>query len=190
MMAAFGGMDVAEWLPILAAWAGALAAWVGLGLGIRSIRLERRVFALSAEAERRKEPAVEVYLDDSRILSPPGEERRIYVFRLVITNTSLSPNSIKRIELTLEYGQQGEPPSNVVIRHDSSATPPVSMEAVEVIRAPCSIGAGATIAGAALFPIDSGLIGDGVVESHVVTVTDAHDRAVQCHAILLREVES
>ena len=148
------------------------------------------MYSLSVEAERRKEPAVEVYLDDSRILNPPGEERRIYVFRLVITNTSLSPNSIKRIELTLEYGQQGQPPSNVVIHHDSSAAVAASMEATEVIRVPCSIAAGATIAGAALFPIDTGLIGDGVVESHVVTMTDAHDRAVQCHAILLWEVES
>lgn len=190
MMTAIGGMGVSEWLPILAAGVGALAAAVGVGLGFRRFRLARRAYSLSVEAERRKEPAVEVYLHDSLILNPPGEERRIYVFHLVITNTSRSANSIKRIELALEYGRRGQPPSNVVIPHDSSAAITASMEAAEVIRVPCSIAAGATIRGAALFPIATGLIGDGVVESHIVTVTDAHDRGVQCQAILLWEVQS
>ena len=148
------------------------------------------MYSLAIEAERRKEPAVEVYLVDSGILNPPGEERRIYVFQLLITNKSLSANSIKQIELALEYGPQGQPPSNVMIPHDSSAAMAANMEATEVICVPCSIAAAATIAGAALFPIATDLIGDGVVESHVVTVTDAHDRGVECHAILLREVQS
>ena len=189
-MTATGGMGVSQWLPILAAGVGALAAGVGAWVGIRRYRLARRAFSLSVEAERRKEPAVEVYLQDSRILNPPDEERRIYVFHLVITNTSQSANSIKRIELALAYGRRGQPPSNVVIPHDSSAAIAASMEAAEVIRVPRSIAAGATIRGAALFPIATGLIGDGVVESHVVTVTDAYDQDVQCQAILLWEVQS
>ena len=141
MTTAIGGIGVSEWLPILAAWVGALAAWVGVWLGIRGIRLERRMYSLAIEAERRKEPAVEVYLVDSGILNPPGEERRIYVFQLLITNKSLSANSIKQIELALEYGPQGQPPSNVMIPHDSSAALAANMEATEVICVPCSIAA-------------------------------------------------
>ncbi len=189
-MTDIGGMGVAKWLPILAACVGALAAVVGVSLGIRRFRLARRAYALSVEAERRKGPAVEVYLADYRMLNPSCEERRIYVFHLLITNKSLTANSIKRIELMLEYGQQGQPPSNVVIPHDSSAAIAASMEATEVIRVPRSIAAGATISGAALFPFDTELIGDGMVKSHILTVTDAHDRDIQRQAILLWEVQS
>lgn len=186
MMSAIGGMEVAEWVAV----GSMLAAWVAVWQAIRSTRMTRRMYSLSVETERRKEPAVEVYLADYRMLNPPREERRIYVFHLLITNKSRLANSIKGIELMLEYGQQGQPPSNVVIPHDSSAAVSAGMEATEVIRVPRSIAAGATITGAALFPIDAGLICDGVVESHILTVTDAHDRDVQCHAILLWEVQS
>ena len=186
MMTAIGGMGVSEWVAV----GSMLAAWVAAWQAFRSTRMARRMYSLSVEAERRKESAVEVYLADSRILNPPGEEHRIYVFQLLIANKSLSANSIKRIELALAYGQQGQPPSNVVFPHDASAAMAASMEATEVIRVPCSIAAGATMAGAALFPVATGLIGDGVVESHIVTVTDAHDRDVECHAILLREEQS
>ena len=186
MMTAIGGMGVSEWVAV----GSMLAAWVAAWQAFRSTRMARRMYSLSVEAERRKESAVEVYLADSLILNPAGEEHRIYVFQLLIANKSLSSNSIKRIELALAYGQQGQPPSNVVIPHDASAAMAASMEATEVIRVPCSIVAGATMAGAALFPVATGLIGDGVVESHIVTVTDAHDRDVECHAILLREEQS
>lgn len=186
MMSAIGGMAGCEWVAV----GSMLAAWVAAWQAFRSTQMNRRMYALAAEAERRKEPAVAVHLADYRMLSPPNEERRIYVFRLLITNKSLSANSIKRIELTLEYGKQGQPPSNVVIPHDSSAAIAASMEATEVIRVPRSIAAGDTISGAALFPIDAGLIGDGVVKSHILTVTDAHDREIQCDAILLWEVQS
>ena len=189
-MTGIGEMGVSEWLPVLAAGVGALAAAVGVGLGIRRFRLARRAYALSVEAERQQEPALEVSRQDCRILNLPNDERRIYVFHLAITNTSRTANSIKRIELALEYGRRGQPPSNVVIPHDSSAAMAANMEAAEVIRVPGSIAAGATINGAALFPIAPELIGDGVVESHIVTVTDAHDRGVQCRAILLWEVQS
>lgn len=186
LMSAIGGMEVSEWVAV----GSMLAAWVAAWQAIRSTRTTRRMYSLSVEAERRKEPAVEVYLADYRMLNPPSEDRRIYVFQLLITNKSLSANSIKGIELTLEYGQPGQPPSNVVIPHDSSAAISASMEATEVIRVPRSIAAGATVAGAALFPVDAGLIGDGVVKSHILTVTDAHDRDVQRHAILLWEEQS
>lgn len=186
MMSAIGGMEVTE----LVAVGSMLAAWVAAWQAFRSTRMTRLMYSLSVEAERRKEPAVEVYLADYRMLNPPDEERRIYVFRLLITNKSLAANSIKRIALTLEYGHQGQPPSNVVIPHDSSAAIAASMEATEVIRVPRSIAAGDTITGAALFPIDTGVVGDGVVQSHILTVTDAHDRDVQRHAILLWEVQS
>ena len=172
LMSAIDGMGVSEWVAV----GSMLGAWVAAWQAFRSTRMARRMYSLSVEAERLKEPALKVYLADYRILNPPSEDRRIYVFHLLITNTSLSANSIKGIELSLEYGQQGQPPSNVVVPHDASAAMAASMEATEVIRVPCCIAAGAPIAGAALFPIDTGLIGDGVVESHVVTVTDAYDQ--------------
>ena len=147
------------------------------------------VFPISRE-QRRTEPALEVYLADSRIVYPPNHQRRIYVFHLVITNTSLAANSIKQVTLSLEYRQSGQPPSNATVPHDSNAASMFAVGAPEVLRVPSPIAAGGTVSGAAAFNIATTLLGDGAVESYTVTVLDAHDRRAHCQAILLRESPS
>ena len=99
MMSAIGGMEGSDWVAVgsmLAAW---VAAW-------QATRMNRRMYALSVEAERRKEPAVEVYPADYRMLNPPNDERRIYVFRLLITNKSYLPTPSS--ESTLRWSTASE----------------------------------------------------------------------------------
>ena len=164
-----------------------LAAWIAAWQAIRSTRLSHRMYSLSITEQRRTEPAVEVYLADSQFVHLPNEQRRIYVFHLLITNKSLAANSIKQVTLSLEYGERGQPLSNVAVPHDSNAASRVGVGAPEVLRVPSPIAGGETISGAAVFNIANALLGNGAVESYTVTVLDAHDRQAHCHAILLRE---
>ena len=179
-------MGTSEWI----AFGSMLAAWIATWQAIRSTRFSGRMYSLSVAEQRRTEPAVDVYLADSQIQHHPSEQRRICVFHLLITNSSLSANSIKQISLSVEFRAQDRPPSNVAVSHDSTAADAAGVSLDEALRVPSPIAAGDSISGAAVFPIASVLFGNGSVESYTVTVSDAHDREVHCQAILLRETDS
>ena len=183
---AFRDMGTSEWI----AFGSMLAAWIATWQAIRSTRLSGRMYSLSVAEQRRTEPAVDVYLADSQIQHHPSEQRRIYVFHLLITNSSLSANSIKQISLSVEFRAQDRPPSNVSVPHDTAAADAAGVSLDEILRVPSPIAAGDSISGAAVFPFANALLGSSSVESYTVTVSDAHDREVHCQAILLEETDS
>ena len=135
---AFNDMGASEWI----AFGSMLAAWIATSQAIRSARLSGRMYSLSVAEQRRTEPAVAVYLADSQIQHHPSEQRRICVFRLLITNSSLSANSIKRIALAVEFRADDQPPFNVAIPHDGTAADAASVSVDEVLRVPSPIAAG------------------------------------------------
>ena len=180
------GMDGPEWI----AFGSMLAAGIAAVAICRNTRLMRQMYTLAVAEQQRTQPAIQIYLADSRFLHQPIAQRRIYMFRLVITNQSLVANSIKQLSLAVEYDERGEPLSNVAIPHDSSAASAAKIVSAEVFRVPSPIAAGESVAGTALFPIANALLGDSVVNSHTVLVLDAHDRETRCQAIVLREIKS
>lgn len=179
-------MGTSEWI----AFGAMLAAWIATWQAIRSTRFSGRMYSLAVAEQRRTEPAVDVYLADSQIQHQPNEQRRICIFHLLITNSSVSANSIRQISLCVEFRAQDRPPANVAVPHDPSAASAAGISLDETLRVPCPIAAGNSISGAAVFPIANVLFGHGSVESYTVTVSDAHDLEVHCQAILLRETDS
>ena len=184
--AAISGMGTSEWI----AFGSMLAAWIAAWYAFRSTRLSGRMYSLSVAEQRRTEPAIEVYLADCHIVHLPSEQRRVYVFYLLITNKSLTANSIKEIKLSLEYGHRDQPPSNVAIPHDSTTASTVDAGSTEILRVPSPIAAGESIAGAAIFPIANAILGNSAVGPYTVTVLDAHDREAFCSAFVLKEKDS
>lgn len=178
-------MGVSEWIALGTMIAACIAAWQA----IRSTRLSGRMYSLLISEQRRTEPAVEVYLVDSRFLHLSNGQRRVYVFHLLITNKSMAANSIKDVRLSLKHGQRGQPSSNIVIPHDSKAASTIDIGATEILRVPNPIAAGETISGVVAFSIADALLGNGLVEAYIVTVLDAHDRESHCQAIFLRETK-
>ena len=183
---AIGGMGTSEWIAFGSMVAASIAAWHA----IRSTQLSRRMYSLSVAEQRRTESALEVYLADCRILHLPSEQRRIYLFDLLISNRSIADNSIKEIKLSLNYAHRDKPPSNVVVPHDSNSADTTRANSTELLRIPCPIAAGNSISGAAVFPISNALLGSNEVESYNLTVLDAHDQEASCQPILLMETES
>ena len=183
MIATISGMVISEWIALGSLLVACIAAWKA----IQSTRLSRRLYSLAVAEQRRTESALEVYLADALIVHRPREQRRIYMFSLLITNQSLAANSIKQVRLSLEYGQWDRPPSNMVIPHDSSVAGTVDLGETEVLRVPGPMAAGGTVSGVAVFSVANALFGGGAVGSYTVTVLDAHDRQACCQPIFLRE---
>ena len=176
-------IELPEWIAIVAAVAACSAAWDAA----RSRRLLARSHALAVAAHDRNEPDLDVYLSDSSVFPMPSEQRRVYVFRLVIANKSLAVNSIKQLTLFLESGQADAPAPNVLCPHDSSVFGLIGVPPTDVFTVPRLLAPGEAISGVALFPIADSLLDYCAVESHTVMVTDAHDQQVHCQAILLKE---
>ena len=176
-------LELSEWIAIVSAFAACSAVWVAA----RNRRLSARSHALAVAAHKRNEPDLDVYLSDSSVCPLPSEQRHIYVFRLVITNKSLTANSVKQLTLFLESGQADAPAPNVLCPHDPSVSGLIGVPATDVFDVPRLLAPGEAISGVALFPIADSLLDHCAMESHTVMVTDAHGQQVHCQAILLRE---
>ena len=178
-----GRLEVSESIAVVAAAAACFAAWQAF----RSAEVSRRMYALAVTEQRRTEPAIDLYLVDSQINHLHTENRRIYLFRLVVTNRSVVGNSIKRVSLSIEFGKLGERLSNITIPHETAAAQAAAVTEDEVLAMPVSIAPGETLSGIALFPLNEDLLQGVDVESYTVSITDGHDGNVSCEAILLPE---
>lgn len=182
--ATISGMVSSDWIALGSLFVACISALTA----IQSIRFSRRMYSLAVAEQRRTESALELYLADSLVVHRAKDNRRIYLFSLVITNPSLAANSIKEVRLSLECSQPDRPPSNMVVRHDSNVADSVDLGKAEVLRIPGPIAAGGTVSGVAVFPVANVHFGGGAVESYTIIVLDARDRQASCQPILLKEM--
>lgn len=183
---AIQSLGVAEWIALGSMATALVTAWAA----IRSNRRDGHAYSLSVAEHRRSDPAVSVELANSQVHHLVAEQRRVYVFHLLVTNQSLAANSIKRIHLLLEFGHSDQPASNVTVPHDQTAATDVDLKTTEVFSVPTSIAPGDSIPGVAVFSVSNSLLDDQFVESYVVAVVDAHNHETRCQPMLLWETES
>ena len=186
LVEAIQSVGTSEWIAFGSMLAAGIAAWAAF----RSNRRADRAYSLMVAGHRRSDPAVCVELADSQAHHLLAEQRRVYVFHLLVTNQSLAANSIKLIHLSLECGHPQQPPSNVTVPHDPNAAAAVGLAPDEVFRIPTPLAPGGSISGAAVFSVCNGLFQDHPIESYVVAVVDAHGHQASCELLLLRETES
>lgn len=186
LVEAIHAVDASEWIAFGSMLAAGIAAWAAF----RSNRRADRAYSLMVEGHRRSDPAVAVELADSEARHLLAEQRRVYVFHLLVTNQSLAANSIKLIHLSLECGHPQQPPSNVTVPHDPNAAAAVGLAPDEVFLIPTPLPPGGSISGAAVFSVCNGLFKDRPIESYVVAVVDTHGHEVSCQLMLLQETES
>lgn len=152
-------MDASDWT----AFGSMLAAGVAALAALRSSRRADHVYALMLAGHRRSDPAVNVELADSHVHHLVAERRRVYVFHLLVTNQSLATNSLKQIQLSLECGHPGQPPSNVTVPHDRKVAASVALAPDEAFRVPTPLAAGESVLGAAVFSVANTLFEDGTI---------------------------
>ena len=186
IIASINNLDATNWI----AFGSMLAAFIAASEALRSRRISSRMYDIAVREKLRTETPLDVYLVDSRILDVPREQRRVYVFELLITNKSAAPNSIKQLSLSLDYDQQKRPTSNLAIQHDPMALDAFpNGQVVNAFSVPRLIADGEAISGTALFPVANAILELGPIEMYTVKLFDAHDRPAECQAILLRETE-
>lgn len=186
IVASINSFDATIWI----AFGSMLAAFIAASEAFRSRRISSRMYDIAVREKLRTETPLDVYLVDSLILHIPREQRRVYVFELMITNKSAAPNSIKQLSVSLDYDQQKRPTSNIAIQHDPVALDSSPTDQVgSALSVPRLIAAGEAISGTALFPVANAILEHGSIEMYTVKVLDAHDRTAERQAILLKETD-
>jgi hypothetical protein len=164
-----------------AAIASAVAAWI-------AALHARRSYKLAVRRESSRRPSLEIYLVNGHIRRLGAPLRRLFVFKLLITNKSDAANALKDLQLVVHYtGRQGTP-GNITISHDARLGTVLSNFQEELLAIPCGIPAREVVGGVAIFAAPEELLQEFQIESYTITAIDSFGNPTEREAILLQEV--
>src|SRR6266511_1827888 len=173
-----------EWqcrISAAVAVASAVAAWIAAWHA-------RRTYKLALQQETRRQPWLEIYLVNGYIRRLRTPLRRLFVFKLMITNKSDAANALKDLQLVVHYrGEQGSP-GNVTISHSPRLGTRLPESQEDPLPIPCRIPAREVVGGVAIFGAAEELLQDFRIESYTLTAVDSVDNHTEREAILLQEV--
>ena len=170
------------------ALAAVVIAAASLLNALRATTIAKRSYLLALQARDRTTPSLELYVDRGDIRRLTGPARRVFAFRLVVTNRSDAPNSLKTIRLLIEHRRGDGPPSHLEVALDATCAEPLGIAGHDALAAPSQIAARAVVAGWAFFPVAHELLADTRIESYTVSLVDTFDRESSREVLLLAEV--
>lgn len=168
----------------------AIAACASALYAFKSTRVANRAYSLALRQERRLSPALELYVQSSQKLAVKSPDVRVYVFEIMVTNKSDSPNSLRELELKVTYRHGHGPASNVGIPHDSILSTPGDNPGTAPIQIPCAIGAHEVVSGLAQFQMPLELLKESQDETYTLRLLDIFNHAIEYESILIREKAS
>lgn len=172
-----------EWIAV----AAAIIAVGSLMIALRSSLIAGRAYALALRQEERRRPSLQASLLKSELRRPSKDGPRIYVFRLMISNTSDSPSTVRDARLSLDYGSPGSPPSSLVTSHSQSIASHASDVASEAIRLPCDLPPRSSRAGVLLFEVPSQLLRNSPVVSCNLELEDSLGHTARVETLFIHE---
>src|SRR5436190_4664503 len=120
-------MNVSEWIAFAALGVSVFAA----AQSLLTRRIAGRALSATLRQEQRAQSRLELYLVDAHILRRRAEGQRVYVFRVTVTNTADTANSVKTIDLDIVYKRRGsDVPLNVAVPLNSTTVPDIAGDAI------------------------------------------------------------
>jgi hypothetical protein len=150
-------------------------------------RIAKSSYQLAVEARDRTSPSLELYLDHGYIRRLPNPPRRVFVFRIVVTNRSDAPNSLKLIRLLIEHQRGDGPSSHLEVAPDPACAGALAFSEDDVLKIPTPIAQRAVVAGTLFFPVAQELLADTRIEAYAVSLIDTFDRESLREVLLLTE---
>ena len=171
------------WIAVVSAGIAAASLWNA----VAARRIAKSSYKLAVEARDRTTPSLELYIDfgDSRRLAALA--KRVFVFRLVVTNRSDAPNSLKMIRLLIEHRRGDGPPSNLKLVPDATCAKALGFEECDVLTVPTTIAPRAVVAGTVVFAVAQELLAETRIEAYAVSLIDTFDRESLKECLLLME---
>lgn len=181
-------MDTGFTLPqVITAAVALVAVVISLVALRRTTKVQQQQLRLQQLQEAGLRPSLALYLVDSYIRRLGPEAPRIYVFQIVVTNSSDVGNSIREARLVIEHGQGQGLPSSLVIGHKAELATQVPRAATGALQVPLAIAPRTSIGGLVLFEVPSEILRDSRVESYALQVIDTYGHETSKEAFLLHE---
>ncbi len=177
-------MNTSDWVAVAALAVSLFAA----AQAFMSRRVSHRALAATLRQEQRAQSPLEVYLADAYIYRVRPQRRRVYVFRVVITNTADLANSVKAVDLEIRYHRGASVSSNVAVPHGVVAAES-GIERPQVLALPLSLPPRGVVSGAAVFDVSDDVLAGCDVDSYRLRVADGLGQSTEVEAILLQERE-
>lgn len=176
-------LNAANWIAI----GSAAVALASLWNAIMARRTANQSYHLAVEARNRTTPSLELYIDHGYIRRLAAPPRRVFVFRVVVTNRSDAPNALKLTRLLIEHQRGDGPPSHLEVTPDPTCATPLGFSEDDVLRIPTPITQRAVVAGTLFFPVAQELLADTRIEAYAVSLIDTFERESVREVLLLTE---
>ena len=150
-------------------------------------RIAKSSYQLAVEARDRATPALELYIDSGYVRRLAALARKVFVFRVVVTNRSDAPNSLKTIRLLIEHQRADGPPSHLELVSDATCAKVLGFEEGDVLTVPIAIAQRAVVAGTVFFPVAQELLAETRIEAYTVSLIDTFNRESMKEVLLLTE---
>ena len=150
-------------------------------------RIAKSSYQLAVEARDRTAPSLELYIDSGYVRRVAAPARRVFVFRVVVTNRSDAPNSLKTIRLLIEHRPADGPPSHLQLVADATCAKALGFEEDDVLTVPIAIAQRAVVAGTVFFSVTQELPTETRIEAYTVSLIDTFDRESLKEVLLLAE---
>ncbi len=173
----------ATWIAFVSACIAAASLWNA----IMARKIAKSGHQLAVETRDRTTPSLELYIDSGDIRRLAAPARRVFVFRVVVTNRSDAPNSLKTIRLLIEHRRTDGPPSHLELVPDATFAKALGFEEGDVLTVPAAIAQRAVVAGTVFFPVAQELLAETRIEAYTVSLIDTFDRESIKEVLLLTE---
>ena len=150
-------------------------------------RIATSSYQLAVEARDRTTPSLELYIDSGYVRRLAAPAWRVFVFRVVVTNCSDAPNSLKTIRLLIEHRRADGPPSHLELVSDATCAKALGFEEDDVLTVPIAIAQRAVVAGTVFFLVAQELLAETRIEAYTVSLIDTFDRESLKEVLLLAE---
>jgi len=177
-------LNASDWIALVSLAVSLFAA----AQAFMSRRTSRHALAAALRQEQRAQSPLEVYLVEAYIYRVRSERRRVYVFRVVVTNKADLPNSVKAVDLEIRYHRSDSASSNVAIPHGVVAVES-GIEPSRVLALPLSLPPRGVVSGAVTFDVSDDVLAGSDVDSYRLRVADGLGQSTEVEAILLQERE-
>lgn len=176
----------ASWPDYAAVAIAAFSLLVATFFGVRNSRTARRALKLSERQESRREPRLDLYLNDSMAWRTPADGSRLFGFHMQIANPTDRRTTITESDLLVTYSRDDVMMTVKVphTRENEYSRPEGSVTALDL---PLVLNANSAVMGWLLFRIPDDLTGGNPIERYDVTVRDLHDIVESRQVTVLHE---
>ena len=169
-----------EWAPIVIS---AIAVLVATVFGMSNRSTAKKALSLAQQAEARRSPQLDLYVNDSAVWRSADNGAREYGVHLMVVNPTDRASAIVMAELHVLYSVEEHLSTVKIPAADSS-----QRDDVDAIELPRRLDANGAASGWLLFHVSEDLVRSSDVQRYDVVVRDVHDTIASVQVAVFREV--